>query len=744
MTAMDASPSDIHDMEEHEMKSSLETLSAAPQERQSDLEQTRRRNLSRLFAPATVAVVGASDQARKVGGRPLDMLKRYEFSGRIYPINPKYDEVFGLRCYPSLQALPDVPDLVVVAVPAHHVLQVVQDCAALGVGALVIYTSGFGEMGAGGEENERQIRQIAAETGLIVCGPNCQGVANFSNGMVVNFSSAVSTVHVPTGNVGIISQSGLIGGLMVLECVARELGVGYLVSTGNEAGMTFADAISYMADDSRIKVIAGYLESIRDIDAFREAATRARANGKSIVILKVGVSPEAAKAAASHTGSLAGAAELYEAALEQMGVFVVDSIEELVDASVTFAQVSTRAMGRRIGILTNSGGLGVFCADGVFRQGLEMATFSDNTVRAISARLPEFGAASNPVDVTLQAHTDVDSVAAHIEHIVGDPAVDVVVATFGVQMVNVKALTDHLARIAHTAPKPVIVSWVASDPEGVKLLAQAGVPVFTDPARAIRAARNIVDFSDFVASDLDEPHPYPASARDMLTAKIESARERSAQSLGEAELRDVLAALNVAVPMHLSAASGSDAAAAFEKLACERAVIKIDSDDILHKSDVGGVALNIRTQSEAGKTADEMLAAISAKCPEADIRGVIVSEMISEGVEVIVGAKRDPALGPFVMVGLGGIFVEVLKDVVFCPAPVTPEKAESMLRSLRAFPLLQGARGQASCDTKQLAKVIAAASLIIANHPEIAELDLNPVLAKPEAAVAVDALIHLN
>ncbi|WP_153139266.1 acetate--CoA ligase family protein [Paraburkholderia agricolaris] len=708
------------------------------------IKETRRTNLHRLFKPASVAVVGASDQATKVGGRPLDLLGKYEFVGRVYPVNPKYDELFGYRCYADLQALPEIPDLVVVAVPARHVLQVVKDSARLGVGALVIYTSGFGEMGPQGEIVEGQIREIAADTGLIVCGPNCQGIANFSNGMVVNFSSSVSVAPVLPGNVGIVSQSGLIGGLMVLECLARELGVGYLVSTGNEAGMHFSDVVAYMADDPDIKVIAGYLESIRDIDSFREAATRARLNGKSIVILKVGRSPEAAKAAASHTGSLAGSAELYDAALREMGVFLVDSIEELVDASVTFAQVSTVAAGRRIGILTNSGGLGVFCADDVFRQNLEMAKFSDATVAAIAKRLPEFGAASNPVDVTLQAHTDVDTVASHIEHIVNDPSVDVVVVTFGVQMVNVKALTDHLARIAHESPKPLLVSWVASDPDGTRLLAKGGVPVFADPARAVRAARYLVEFSEFAVADSGSHQRYSGAAARLLAEKIKNATAAGSQILGESELRDVLEAMEVAVPRHEPATDGSLAMQAFDRIDSERVVVKIDSDDVLHKSDVGGVVLNVRSREEACKAADEILTAVRTKVPDAKIRGVIVSEMVADGVEVIVGAKRDPVLGAFVMVGLGGIFVEVLKDVVFCPAPVTPERAERMLRSLRAYPLLQGVRGQAPRDTKSLARVIAAASHMIATHPEIGELDLNPVLVKQDGAVAVDALIHLN
>ncbi|MGH8245178.1 MAG: acetate--CoA ligase family protein, partial [Gammaproteobacteria bacterium] len=602
------------------------------------IHETRRANLRRLFKPSSVAVVGASDQAAKVGGRPLDLLRKYAFAGRVYPVNPKYGELFGYRCYADLQALPEIPDLVVVAVPAKHVLQVVQDSARLGVGALVIYTSGFGEMGPQGEIVEWQIREIAAGSGLIVCGPNCQGVANFSNGMVVNFSSSVSVAPVLPGNVGIISQSGLIGGLMVLECRARELGVGYLVSTGNEAGMQFSDAVSYMADDPDIKVIAGYLESIRDIDAFRRAATRARLGGKSIVILKVGRSPEAAKAAASHTGSLAGSAELYEAALREMGVFLVDSIEELADASVTFAQVTTVATGRRVGILTNSGGLGVICADDVFRQKLEMAKFSEATVAAIAGRLPEFGAASNPVDVTLQAHTDVDAVASHIESIVNDSSVNVVVVSFGVQMVNVKALTDHLARIARACPKPLLVSWVASDPEGTRLLAKAGVPVFADPARAIRAARYLVEFSAFAVEVADSgPHrKYPEAAGLLLAGKIKDAKAIGSRILGESELRDVLVAMEIAVPQHEFAADASQAMRAFDRIGNKRVVIKIDSDDIPHKSDVGGVVLNIQSREQAASATDSMLATVRAKVPDAKLRGVIVSEMVTDGVEVIV------------------------------------------------------------------------------------------------------------
>lgn len=710
------------------------------------LDDKRSQNLVRLFKPRSIAVLGASEQTSKVGGRPLAMLKKYGYAGKVYPINPKYAEVQGWRCYGSLADLPEVPDLVAIAVPAAHVVAAIETCARLGVGAAIIFTSGFGEMGTAGRSMEAQLRRIATETGLMVCGPNCQGIANFFDGAVVNFSSALGGGLLKPGNVGIVAQSGMFGGLIIAECLRRGLGVGYLVSSGNEAGMLFSDAVDFMASDPAIKVIAGYLEAIRDIDAFRRAAAKARRNGKVIVILKVGRSPGAAAVAASHTGSLAGAAELYDAALTEMGVLLVDSLEELVDTTVACAQIKLPVAGRRVGILTNSGGLGVFSADEVDRQDLVLAQFDARTVEKISEKLPEFGASSNPVDITIQALTEVDSVGANIRLIAEDPNVDAVIVALGLQYANVERLCDYLVEIAATSEKPLIVGWVSSDEAGGKRLARESVPIFEDPARALRALRRLVEFSDLLRKDEGAAcAELPAGVEVALSALFARAQSAGQLVIGEADLRNLLQSAGIGLPQLERASDPDEAMRAYERFGGARVVVKIDSDDIAHKSDIGGVRLGIASASAAREATLAVLEAAREHAPGARIRGVTLSEMVEDGIEVIVGAKRDPALGPFVMVGLGGVLVEALKDVAFCPAPIDEVRALALLKSLRGFPTLTAFRGRTAKDVEAAAVVVAAVSRLIAARPEILEIDLNPVLVRDvgKGAVAVDALMHI-
>jgi acyl-CoA synthetase (NDP forming) len=698
----------------------------------------RTENLRRLFEPSSVAVLGASDSPSKVGSRPILLLQKYGFAGDIYPINPGRAEIAGLKAYPDLAALPQVPDVVVFCVPAKDVVAAVRQCAERGVGAAIIYTSGFGEIDEAGRETEQELRAIASESGLIVCGPNCQGTANFHNGAVLNFTSALMRERLPSGNIGLVTQSGLVGGLMVTSCCERGLGIGYLVSTGNEAGMTLSDAIRHMAGDERIRAIAGYVEQVRDLPAFREAVLLARRNGKPVFVLKVGRSPDAARAAASHTGSLAGAAELYDAAFAEMGVIVAESLEELSDLTMAFATIASKPAGKRVGILTNSGGLGVFSADEVFRQGLSMAAFAPSTNEAIAGRLPDFGSAANPVDISTQAFSDIDAVGSHLDHICADDGVDMVAVTFGLQFLNARPLAEHIIRVSARTDKPLFVSWVSSDEAAAAALRAAGIPVFSDPARAIRCARHLADFaalpvsggSDVVAPELPES---------VLCALREAAT--SGGALSEHAMLRVLARAGLPVPSMRLCSDGPSAAAAFREIGAGAVAVKIASPDIVHKSEAGGVTLNVTTAAATRAAAEAMLTSVRSSHPEAKIDGVIVAEMIGGGSEVYIGAKRDPLLGPFVMVGFGGIFIEIMNDIAIAPAPVSADQAEALIRKLRAFAILDGARGKPPADIAALADVVVKVSMLIAASSDLAELDLNPVVVRPrgQGVVVLDA-----
>jgi len=702
---------------------------------------TRRQvNLRRLFEPGSVAILGASEIATKPGGRPIVYLSEAGFGGRVYPINPRHTELFGYRCFPTLAALPEVPDLIVVAIPASGVLAAVQEAAAADVGAMVIYTSGWAE-GAG---VEREIRDICARTGLIVCGPNCQGLTNLFSGLAVNFSTALSEGQPRPGPVAIVSQSGLVGALVTAECMSRGLGIGYLVSTGNEAGFEFADAVAYLADDERVGVIVGYLEGIRDIGRFRQAAERARRNGKPVVILKVGRSPEAARVAATHTGSLAGPTQLYDALCAELGIVSVDSVEELLDLTVAFARSAQIPRGDRVGVIGNSGGFAVMCTDDLHRHGLRLAPLADSTIAAVARHLPPYIVPQNPVDLVSLPLNDPAATVGVIESITADDATDVILCCFGAIRRNVTVLCDALVAFARVSPKPVLVTWLASAPEGIKILEAGGVAVYTDPSRAVRAMRRLIDVRTRPAHRAQAEPRMPESLRARLQATVTAEIAGGRLVLGEADVLPLLATAGLRVPRLARAATPEQAAAAFAAFGGPVAV-KIDSDAITHKTEMGGVRLNVASAEDCASACREMLDNAARHTPAARPRGVLLAEMMAGGgLEVIIGVQRDPVLGPFVVVGLGGIFVEVMRDVVFHAAPVDRAGAHDMLRRLRAYPLLEGVRGSAPKDIDALADAIATVSEIAAGVPEIREMDLNPVIlyAAGKGLAVVDAVVR--
>lgn len=705
---------------------------------------SREANLRRLFEPSSVAVLGASEVATKAGGRPLAYLRETGFAGRVYPINPRHRALFGFDCFPALDALPEVPDLVVVAIPAEGVLPAVRQAAERGVGAMVIYTSGFAEVGLEGGAVEREIRGICERTGMIVCGPNCQGIANLFNGLSVNFSTALSEGQPKPGPIGIVSQSGLVGALIASECMARSLGLGYLVSTGNEAGFEFADAVAHMADDPRIRVVVGYLEGIRDVARFRAAARKAREKGKPLVVLKAGRSPAAARAAASHTGALAGSARLHDSLFAELGVVAAESLEDLVDAAITFGAALPAPRGARVGIVGNSGGFNVLCTDDLHRFGLELASLSEPTRAEIVAHLPPFLPAQNPVDLASLPQADPATARRLLQQVADDPGVDIVVCCFGAIRAASGALTAELAAFARSATKPMVAAWLASAPSGFAALSAAGIPTFTDPSRAVKAARRLLDAARAAGAGSSPAAAAPPDVAPVVTL-VRRAQAEGRSVIGEAALLPALGELGLRVPRMARVRTPEEAETAFAALGADRVAVKVDSPDILHKTDAGGVALGIASPVACREAGEAILRAVRDRKPDAAIEGLLVAEMVSGRAEVMIGVSRDPVLGPFVAVGLGGIFVEVLGDLAFRAAPFGEDEAAALLHSLKAWPLLEGTRNLPRLDVPALARAIATVSRLAAAIPEIGELDLNPVLVgrEGEGVVVVDALLRL-
>ena len=694
------------------------------------------RDLAPLLRPRSVAVIGATRDANRIGGRPFAFLRKFGFPGPVHPVNPRYDEIDGVRCFARVRDIPEPPDMAVVAIPAGGVLDAVRDCQAAGVPAITLYTSGFRETGADGAALEARLVELANAGGTLVCGPNCQGVANLLDRMQANFSSALADPDMPAGPIGFVSQSGLFTGILAAAFQRRGLGLGYLVSTGNEAVVDFADVLAFMARDPRIRVVAGYLEGVRDGRKLAEAARVAREHGKPVVLLKVGRTAESAAAAASHTGAMAGAWEVYRAALAQWGVVGVDTIDELFDAIETFAVCEGTAPGDRIGILTNSGGLGVFGADHVRARGMRMAELAPATTAAIREKLFDFASAANPVDFTLQGLTDAAAVGSHLAHIARDENVDVTLAFFGVQKLNVDALIDEIDSANRLNGKPLVVGWMLGDPDAPRRLRERGVPCMDDPAAAVAAAHALVSHAAAArrpdAARAPRPLPEAAALADAARGTLSEWRSRAlVEAAGVPAVRGALA-------------PDADAAVAAAEAIGYPVVLKVDSPDIAHKTEAGGVVVGLRDATAVRRAWGEIVGNARRHAPDAEIAGCGVYETAPDGVELIAGIARDPAFGPVVLVGLGGIFAEAMADTALGIPPLTEGDARAMIDRLAGRALLAGARGRPAADEAAVARVLLALSDLALACPALAELDINPLRAGPDGAVALDALVRLD
>ena len=693
-----------------------------------------RRGLSAFLEPRAVAVIGASDDPSRIGGRTIFNLLQGGFAGPIYPINPGRDVVQGLRAFPAIGAVDGEVDCAVIALPGELVLDAVEACAAKGVGALVIFSAGFNEAGAEGEKRQEQLRAIVDRTGMRVVGPTCLGLFNSRNGAWLSFTSLFQArVEGPT--LGMISQSGGSAAHILKLAQARGLAVGTFITTGNEADVEFGEGLLALAEDPSTSAIVAYIEGVRDRDSLLAGLAAARRAGKPVLMLKVGRTSAGAQAAASHTASLAGEDKVYDAIFRSHGVFRASSTEELLDAAYAAANAPALPLGDRLGVVTISGGMGAQIADAASDAGLVLPDPSADAQARLKALCPP-GSPLNPVDITAQLSTDPHLLAASLRVLLESGQYDALLAFFGVYA-NVPALSavflDDLAALRADFPDVPIVVSVVCPPEEAERYRRAGYLVFEEPARAIRAIAALRRFAAAFA------RPARTEAAPLAAIRIDAA-----QSFNEASAKALLGEAGIAAPKERVVSRAGDVAAAAAALRFPVA-LKILSPDILHKTEVGGVALGIGTVAEAAVAAGAMLERVRAAMPEARIDGVLLSEMVGEGVELIVGTRRDPLFGPLVMVGLGGVTAELFQDVSIRLAPVGDDEALEMLRELRAFPLLDGWRGGAKADVAAAAGVVSALSALAAANADCVEtIEINPlrVLAAGRGAVALDAVIE--
>lgn len=686
-----------------------------------------------LLRPRSVAVIGASADVTRIGGRTLRHLREVGFTGDIYPVNPGRDEVQGLKAYRSLEDIPGKVDAAVLAIPTDAVLPAVEACARKGVGGAVVLSAGFAEMGGEGVVRQQRMTELARGAGMRLLGPNCLGMFNLHANSFLSFSGIFDQVKGRLGRLGLVSQSGGYAGEVVLSAQAVGLDFGVWITTGNEADIGLGEAMQHMASSDDVDVVVGYIEGVRDRQAFFDGLAAAHARRKPVVVLKVGRTEQGAKAAASHTASLAGSDGVFDAVFERYGVYRARSTEEMLDVAYA-ASRGVFPRGRRLAILTNSGGIGVQAADFAADEGLEVVTTPD----AAQARLMELspnGAPFNPVDMTGQVANDPPMFGYGLDAILSSGAFDSAYVSVGLiaglPFIR-QALLDSMRDAAAKHPEIALAASVTAPEETCAEYAAAGYLLYREPARAIKALAALATFP----AAWDRPLPDDTALAGMPTVAAGTVfSEKSGKAL--------LAEIGVPSPAeHLV----QDAAGA---LAAARAIgrpvaIKVVSPDILHKTEIGGVALGVAPEN-AGTRVEAMIAAVTAAMPQARIEGYLVSPMITGGTECIVGVHTDPLLGPVIMFGLGGVTVELLKDVTTRLAPVTEDEALEMVRSVRSYPLLDGFRGRAKADVAALAKAISAISrLAAANAGTVRTIEVNPllVLDAGEGVLALDAVIE--
>jgi len=695
--------------------------------------------LEMFFNPRGVAVIGASRNEHKLGHGVLRNMIQYGYPGRIYPVNPKSEEILGLKCYPSVLEVPDPVDLAVVVVPNVLVRQIIEQCGQRGIKGAVIITAGFREAGHEGVRMEREVVETAKRYGIRLVGPNCLGIIDTV--LPLNCSFAVGMPE--KGRIAFMSQSGALCTAILDWALAEGIGFSRFVSLGNKADVDEVDLLEAWADDEHSKVIIGYVEGLRDGQRFMEVARRVTRHTPFIAV-KSGRTTAGSRAVSSHTGSLAGSDAAYEAAFRQSGVLRVDSIQDLFDCSLAFAYQPV-LKGNRIAVVTNAGGPGIMATDALERSGLRLAGFRRETIEYLEEHLPPAANIYNPVDVIGDARADRYAVA--LEAVLKDENVDGVIVILTPQvMTEITETAELTGRLASQYDKPVVGCFMGKQKvdAGIRVLAKHKIPNYPFPERAVGALHAMWAYREWLNRPPAEYETFDvdrAKVRDIL----ERVREDGRLTVGESEARGIIEAYGIRIPRSKLARSPEEAVQFAEEIGYPL-VMKIASPDILHKSDIGGIKLGISNAADVRDAFDLLIYRATRYMADAHIWGVQVQEMVQGGREVIIGMHRDPQFGPLLMFGLGGIYVEVLKDVTFRVAPVSRREAQEMIQEIRSYHLLQGVRGERASDQKAIVDVLLRVSQLVVDFPEIVEMDINPLLVCEvgRGAVAVDARLVLS
>ncbi len=695
--------------------------------------------LDMFFDPEGVAVVGASRTPGKLGYEVLSNIIRHGYQGSVYPINPKAEEVLGLPCYPSVLAIPGPVDLAVVLIPSQYVAEVLAECGRKGIRGAIIISAGFREVGPAGRQLEHEIVRIARQHGIRLIGPNCLGIID----TIASLNASFAVGMPKRGSIAFMSQSGALCTSVLDMSLAEEVGFSRFVSLGNKADTNEITFIEAWRGDPHTRVIMAYLEGVEAGPRFMDIA-RQVSKEKPIIAVKSGTTSAGSRAVSSHTGTLAGSERAYEAAFRQSGVLRAHSVQELFDYSVAFAR-QPMLSSDRISIVTNAGGPGIMATDACERAGLQLASLQSESMDRLRASLPAAASVLNPVDVLGDALADRYAVA--LETVIGDPNVGGVLVILTPQvMTQVEETAQVVGKLSQRSDKPILTSFMGKETvePGVRVLNDYAVPNYPVPERAVSALAAMNAHRHW----RERPAPALESFeldRERVHSIFQAIRNEGRLAMGDSEAREILEAIGIPTP-RTSLASNPDDAARYATAIGFPVVLKIASPDILHKTDVGGVKVNIMTPGDVRDAFELMIYRAERYMPDADVRGCLVQEMVVGGKEVIVGMSRDPDFGPLMMFGLGGIYVEALHDVVFRVAPFDRREAREMIREIRAHNLLRGVRGERSADLEATADALLRLSQLATEFPEIVEFDINPltVFEDGQGVIGIDMRLVLQ
>lgn len=694
-------------------------------------------NLNKLLKPTSVAVIGASEKEGFGGDVCRNILSYVEDRSHVYFIHPKRDSVFGVPCYKSISDVPENVDLMVICTSQKTVIPLLQEGAKKGVGGAVVFASGYGEVGtAEGKQNEAELIAAAKELDIAVMGPNCAGFVNYIDN--VQAFAFISAKRDRKGSVGVVSQSGQLCLSMMDDPGMR---FSYNISAGNGKIVQMEDYMDFLVDDEDTKVVSIYIEGVKNADKFAAVLKKAAEKRKPVVILKAGRSAKGGAIAASHTGSLSGSDASFDAVLKKFGAIRVDDLEELIAMSLMLSTMKRMPEKATFASMNLSGGETGICADVGSLNGIEYPDFIEETLKKLKEQLPSYASPNNPLDMTASLSYDADLYAGALRTVMDDPNIGMVLIGYTLLLEIADPCIHYMYKGIEKVVqekggncKPIAMIPFAENtrnPEYQEKLFQIGVPVLPPPVYAFKLLRHLADFIAY------EPETKT------LELAVGHPKSEETQALSEHESKQELKVYGVPVPDEVIVTSKEEAAQ-FAKNHPDPLVMKVESADILHKSDVGGVKLNVCGPEAAEKAYEEIMESVTAKRPDAHINGILTVPMLDAGVEIIIGVNNDPQFGPMIMVGMGGVFVEVFKDVALYPAPLKEEEALEMLKSLKSFKLLNGYRGTEKCDIKALCQTIVAISNYAqANKDVLKELDINPLFVYPEGkGVGVaDALI---